>query len=670
MGASVAGNDVPEAGGTRLRYLSGLDGLRALAVAAVLVYHANAGWLPGGFLGVEVFFVISGYLITALLLTEWRERGGIDILGFWMRRARRLLPAVFLVIIASLVFAVLFLPEEVAGLRWDALAAFGYATNWYLVAGQESYFEAVGRPSLLTHLWSLAVEEQFYLVWPVISAVALAVFGRRGLLFAAVAGAVGSTVLMANLYTPDVDPSRLYYGTDTRAAGLLIGAALACLWVPGKEENRATEAVQRRLSRRDRRTGRLRRKWGWAAPLMLDVAGLVALGGLVYLCFTLNEYGSFLYRGGFAVVGLVTAVLITALVHPRTHTGLMDLSVLRWIGVRSYGIYLWHWPIYTVTRPQLDVPFDGPQLLALRLAATLVLADLSYRLVETPIRRGSLGRKWRAWRNAPRHRRRRLNAGWATAAIAIVAISSSLGTAVVRAEQPENPVYLAKKAIHTNLSDKNSTETTEPKIPVPTDKPPKDVTDPDTKDKPKKKASGDNNTVDKPEKEKEPASGVEVSNEPVGRVTAVGDSVMLGAADSLEREVESLEIMDAAVGLYPGDAIEILRSRSAAGELGDTVIIHVGENGPFSAAEFEEMMEILDGRRAVFVNVKVPRTWEQPNNEVLAEGTREYPNAVLVDWYAASAARPELFWDDGIHLRPEGAEVYAGLISEHLKPKA
>lgn len=145
---------------------------------------------------------------------------------------------------------------------------------------------------------------------------------------------------------------------------------------------------------------------------------------------------------------------------------------------------------------------------------------------------------------------------------------------------------------------------------------------------------------------------------------------MLGAADSLEREVESLEIMDAAVGLYPGDAIEILRSRSAAGELGDTVIIHVGENGPFSAAEFEEMMEMLDGRRAVFVNVKVPRTWEQPNNEVLAEGTREYPNAVLVDWYAASAARPELFWDDGIHLRPEGAEVYADLISEHLKPKA
>ncbi len=653
-GAPAGVNNAATLGRGRLSRLSGLDGLRALAVAAVLVYHADATWLPGGFLGVEVFFVVSGYLITALLLSEWRERGGIDILAFWGRRARRLLPAVFLMILVTLVFAVLFLPGEIAGLRWDALAAFGYATNWYMVFGQESYFEAVGRPSLLKHLWSLAVEEQFYLIWPVLATGALAVLGRRGLLLLAVAGAVGSTVLMASLYVPDVDPSRLYYGTDTRATGLLIGAALACLWVPGGESSPASAAVERRLSRRERRTGRLERKWGWITPVLLDIAGVAAFGGLVYLCFAVDEYQRFLYEGGFAVVGVATAVLISALIHPRTHTKIMDLWLLRWIGVRSYGIYLWHWPIYMVTRPELDVPLDGPKLLAVRLVATLIIADLSYRLVETPIRHGALGRRWRTWRSAPRYRRRRLNAGWTTAAVALVVVSSTLGAAVVRAEQPENPVYLSKKAIHTTMPQNEPEQTIE-----------REVTD-NSSDK-KTEEEEQPNKKNEPEKVVASADEAEDPGGPVGRVTAVGDSVMLGAAKPLKKKLDNLEVMDAAVGMYPMDAIEVLRSRSASGELGDTVIVHVGANGPFSAKEFDEMMEILGDRRVVFVNIKVPRTWETPNNEVLAEGTREYPNASLVDWYGAGAAHPEYFWDDGIHLRPRGATAYANLISKSLR---
>ncbi len=653
-GAPAGVNNAATLGRGRLSRLSGLDGLRALAVAAVLVYHADATWLPGGFLGVEVFFVVSGYLITALLLSEWRERGGIDILAFWGRRARRLLPAVFLMILVTLVFAVLFLPGEIAGLRWDALAAFVYATNWYMVFGQESYFEAVGRPSLLKHLWSLAVEEQFYLIWPVLATGALAVLGRRGLLLLAVAGAVGSTVLMASLYIPDVDPSRLYYGTDTRATGLLIGAALACLWVPGGESSRASAAVERRLSRRERRTGRLERKWGWLTPVLLDVAGVAAFGGLVYLCFAVDEYQGFLYEGGFAVVGVATAVLISALVHPRTHTKIMDLWLLRWIGVRSYGIYLWHWPIYMVTRPELDVPLDGPKLLAVRLVATLIIADLSYRLVETPIRHGALGRRWRTWRSAPRYRRRRLNAGWTTAAVALVVVSSTLGAAVVRAEQPENPVYLSKKAIHTTMPQNEPEQTIE-----------REVTDNSSDKKTEKEEQPDKKN--EPEKVVASADEAEDPGGPVGRVTAVGDSVMLGAAKPLRKKLDNLEVMDAAVGMYPMDAIEILRSRSASGELGDTIIVHVGANGPFSAKEFDEMMEVLGDRRAVFVNIKVPRTWETPNNEVLTEGTREYPNASLVDWYSVGVAHPEYFWDDGIHLRPEGATAYANLISKSLR---
>src|SRR5918999_1889716 len=258
----------------RLPYSPGLDGLRAFAVIAVLLYHADLAWIPGGFLGVEVFFVISGYLITALLLAEWRQRGRIDLKAFWLRRARRLLPALYLTIVVTLAFAVVFLPGEVAGLRSDAIAAFGYVTNWYLVLGHESYFEAIGRPSLLKHLWSLAVEEQFYLLWPPVLAVGLSVgakrWRQRRVLLVALAGASVSVLLMATLYRPEVDPSRLYFGTDTRATGLLMGAALAFVWTP--------------WSVRASGGSRLRRQWGWTVPLLLDVAGLAALGGLVVFC--------------------------------------------------------------------------------------------------------------------------------------------------------------------------------------------------------------------------------------------------------------------------------------------------------------------------------------------------------------------------------------------------
>src|SRR5215217_1806010 len=229
-----AASGAPE---VRLSYSPGLDGLRAIAVMAVLLYHADLSWIPGGFLGVEVFFVISGYLITALLLAEWHQKGTINLKDFWLRRARRLLPALYVLLVVTLTFAVVFLPGEVAGLRADVIAAVGYVTNWFLIFGQESYFESVGRPSVLQHLWSLAVEEQFYLIWPIVLAVGLG-FGatrlrRRRVLTVALVGAAASAVAMAIMYTPGVDPSRIYFGTDTRATGLLCGAALAFLWTPG-----------------------------------------------------------------------------------------------------------------------------------------------------------------------------------------------------------------------------------------------------------------------------------------------------------------------------------------------------------------------------------------------------------------------------------------------------
>jgi peptidoglycan/LPS O-acetylase OafA/YrhL len=446
--------------GTRLPYLPGLDGLRALAVIAVLLYHADLGRIPGGFLGVEVFFVISGYLITALLLAEWRQRDTIDLKNFWLRRARRLLPALYVLLVVTLAFAVVFLPGEVVGLRGDVITAFGYITNWFLTFEHESYFEAVGRPSLLKHLWSLAVEEQFYLIWPIVLAVGLSIGATRlhyrRVLCLALAGAAASAVAMALLYQRGVDPSRVYYGTDTRATGLLLGTALAFLWAP---QPRADKWALRR----NPGSGRLRRRWGWTASLLLDILGLGALGALVWFSLHLGEFQPSLYRGGLVAVALATVVLIAVVAHPRARAapGMLAWRPLRWTEKRSYGIYLWHWPVFMVTRPHLlDVPIDGRPLFALRVGATVLLADLSYRFVETPIRRGALGSAWKSFREARASRRRRLGFQWATALAPLVILCAALGVATARAEPPKPPAYLSTKHVHIETADRGTSSAT------------------------------------------------------------------------------------------------------------------------------------------------------------------------------------------------------------------
>ena len=631
--------------------------MRALAVIAVLLYHADLAWIPGGFLGVEVFFVISGYLITALLLAEWRQRGSIDLKTFWLRRARRLLPALYVLLVTTLAFAVVFLPGEIAGLRGDVMAALGYVTNWYLIFGQESYFEAVGRPSLLQHLWSLAVEEQFYLIWPPILALGLCIgatrLRRRRVLTVVIFGAVASAMAMALLYVPGVDPSRIYYGTDTRATGLLCGAALAFLWSPG-DKYRPSEARHHRLGLPGR--SRFRRRWGWTAPLLLDIVGFAALGALVWFCVNLGEFQPFLYSGGFALVGTATTATIMAVVHPHSVIGsrFLGSAPLRWVGVRSYGIYLWHWPVFMVTRPDLDVPIDGLPLLALRLSATVVLADLSYRYIETPIRRGALGRAWRTLREAQGPLRRRLRLQWAGVLVPILASCALLGVAVAQAEPPEKPSYLASmKSVHTVEQSHHASSTA-------------GIVS-SRKDGPSLEQEGQEQVKAQTAAKKTWNSGRTGSSAYTGSVSAIGDSVMLGAVGGLQKDIHGLTVVDAEVGLQVYAATDTLRYRRSLGQLGDVVIVHLGNNGTFTKGQFDEIMRVLSGvDRVVFVNVAVPRAWEDPNNEVIAEGVERYPNAVLVDWHSASADRPEIFYKDGYHLRPGGQRLYADLISSYL----
>ena len=706
----------------RLPYSPALDGLRALAVIAVLIYHAGLHWLPGGFLGVEIFFTISGYLITSLLLSEWRETGRINLGQFWLRRGRRLLPALFLVIVCSLVFAVLFLPDEVAKLRADALASFAYVTNWYLIFSQQSYFEAVGRPSLLRHLWSLAIEEQFYLIWPLIFVFAMTRFRKRTVLIGVAVAALVSMFLMAMLYAPGADPSRVYYGTDTRASGILIGVALAFIWTPGKSQGRRID------------------------KLPFDLIGVLAFGALLACCLLISEFDDFLYRGGFILTALSTAVLIAAVVHPRGKrlAAVLGSSALVWIGLRSYGIYLWHWPVFMLTRPQLDVSLDGPALLAVRLGLTMALAVLSYHLLETPIRTGALGRSWRALQQAEGPQRRQLGLRWAGAATVLVVFSIVLGSSVVRAQPPQTPAYLAElaaiqkemqaqavplseagtrgvgatsvvslpmialseptlvpvaqfqpsatppveasaTAILTVTSTATSTVSAAVQLPVtatlestprPTDEPAgQDVerlsaVRPPTAT-PLKPTATATLTPTQPIPPKPVAGGptpvpTPIPSEPI---TAIGDSVMLGAAPVLQQAFTNIEV-DAEVGRQAWTAATMIKARKAENRLGSVVVLHLGNNGRYTEQVFNEIMQTLADRRMVIVyNVRVPREWEAYNNNIIANGVKAYPNAVFIDWRGVTANRPELFWNDGHHLRPEGARFYAGLIAEAIKSR-
>jgi peptidoglycan/LPS O-acetylase OafA/YrhL/lysophospholipase L1-like esterase len=350
---------------SRLPYLPGIDALRAIAVLAVFLYHAGVGWMPGGFLGVDVFFTISGYLITSLLLSEYRRGGHIRLGQFWLRRARRLLPAVGVMIAVTMIVAAIVEPERMTALRGDAISSLAYVANWHFALGHQSYFDQFQRPSLFRHLWSLSVEEQFYLFWPLAFAAGMSLLGCKRLLLGVLAGALASLALMWILFDP-TDSARAYYGTDTHAVGLLIGVALALVWSP--------------LQLRRAEPGR------WSGPA-LDAIGVVALGYVVLSFLHVHDYDLALFHGGYLWLALATAAVLAVVAHSAARLGtLLARPPLIWLGLRSYSFYLWHWPVLALTRPGADVSLPRGLLIPLQLLVVLVLADLSYRFVELPFR--------------------------------------------------------------------------------------------------------------------------------------------------------------------------------------------------------------------------------------------------------------------------------------------
>ena len=629
-----------------LTYMPSLDGIRALSVLAVIIYHANKMWLPGGFLGVEVFFVISGYLITLLLLAESEKNGSIGLKEFWWRRARRLLPALWVVVLGVVVFAALFQREMLGTLRGDVVAALLYGFNWFQIWVGTSYFTSFEFVPL-RHLWSLAVEEQFYLIWPVVMLI-VAKFGKRRLPIVSavfIGLAVVLAIYTALVYQPGTisnigdTPNQfmslfgqpvsridfLFLGTLTRSSGLLLGAALAIWWRPWLLQN--SRAGANKLFD------------------FIGIGGLAALALMMWRFQTVIEGTDegtvgydFLFRGGFFLTDLASLAVIAAAVHPSSKILARSLSnpVLVWLGRRSYGFYLFHWPVFQFYRRFAGKGLTPYEFVVLVLFA-LALTELSYRYIETPVRQGAVSRWWAEFRQpafgAQLVRRQRRIVLSAVASLLPVFGVVSLATAGVQLDE-----------IAQNLSD------------------------------------NEGNTVDVLGGGQSDDAGVAapastiagqiatatttLDGQPID-VLAIGDSVMLGAANVLtDRGVT----VDAVKSRPYRQALEIANYMKSVNRLGSVVIIHLGTNNTVDESTLDEIMVPLkDVPLVLFVTVHVPSEVRQnTNNRRINELTSRYENVKVLDWYSIALAHPEYLYSDKIHIRPEGQKVYADLMMQAI----
>ena len=616
----------------RGRYMAGLDGLRAVAVLAVIAYHLNLSWAPGGLLGVGVFFVLSGYLITDLLLAQRERDGHVELAMFWRRRARRLLPALWVMLGVVVLWVAVGQPSRLPSMRGDIVAALFYYSNWWYAVQHVAYFASFGPPSPLGHLWSLAVEEQFYLIWPLLIAmgaylwprtsgggpIVLRLSARLGLrpltpVFVILLAAAGSALLMALLWQPGVDPNRVYYGTDTRAFELLLGAALAFVWP-------------------SRRPASLR-SGGLAALNTAGVVGLIVIGVLVVVT---TEYQAFLYRGGLVLLSVATVAVIAALAHPDAWLGrALGVAPMRWLGVRSYGVYLWHYPVIVMTTPLVDTA--GPHFVRglLQVAATLAIAAISWRYIEQPIRLHGFGVILAPFRAARWSVAGQQIALYDAAAASVLLIGASgaglVGIALPLSGSSQPAQLAASPPSQTTTFDSGPCVQPAP-LPVPLPPPPPTP----------------------------PPSGADV--------TAVGDSIMIDLAPFLDQDLPGI-VADGLVSRQMNELQGELATLRSEGQLGHQLIIELGTNGPFDESQLVGTLRSLGPmQRIVLVNAREPRPWESDVNSSLAEAAQQVSHTTVVDWYAASAGHPEYFWDDGVHPNPAGATVLAGLIAHALAP--
>ena len=572
-----------------IRHVPAIDGLRAVAVIAVILYHLDFSWIPGGFLGVDLFFVISGYVITRLLLDSIQRSGGLDLRAFYAARFRRLLPPLLFMIFVTTIIVGFWAPDTMRRFLIDTPFAIFGAMNWWLIFRETDYFESIGRPALLQHTWSLGVEAQFYVVWPLILLVVLRYFGKKRIPFAALLIAItsGITLLIVSLQVDGSDASKVshvYFGTDTHSIGLFLGAALAVSWIP--------QNLQETVSRR--------------AQDFIDGIGIFGFLGIIAAFLFIDASDPTLYKIAFPLAGIFGVAILISIVHPASRFApILSSKPFIWIGERSYAIYLWHWVIFQITRPEYDLEGSTWALYALRVLLVFALADISLRLVELPVRTGLIY----YWFKGMKYRTKRVQIRQKIMVVLItVFVAASSSTVAVRAiAEGDAQLNEIKKQIE------------QPFIPP---------------------------TLDE------------------GGLWVTGDSVILGIRSELDL-VENIGLINARVGRKASELLEEMR-RDKEKMPDATVIFNLGNNNKLTEEQVSLIFqELANQPRIIVVNAAVPRAWLEDNNALIKKYADLY-SAQLVDWANISADHPEYFAHDGVHLVPAGVRAYVDAISRVL----
>jgi peptidoglycan/LPS O-acetylase OafA/YrhL len=628
-GAEAQGTRSVPAAGRGARF-TGLDGVRALAVLAVMAFHEGLPGIPGGFLGVDVFFVLSGYLITDLLASQFARHGRLDLRGFWARRARRLLPALAVVLVAVTAGVTVFEPDQLSSLNRALLGAITFSSNWSQAVAHQSYFSVFGPPPPLQHLWSLAVEEQFYLVWPIVLAVALARTQRRWLRAAiAWAGAAASAATMAASYVPGSDPSFVYYGTDTHASGLLIGAALALTWPLAR-----IGAAPRRVTR------------------ALDVAGLLGLAAIAWAITHFAGSDAALYPAGLVLAALAAGAVVTAAAAPGRIARMLSWRPLRWLGVRSYGIYLWHWPVIALFPAVAGYQVNVTETRLVETALPIVLAAASWRWIEEPILRNGFRATLRQRRSqivsaltaAGRSPQRALPLAAPAALLAVVCVAGygllnppgGLTLQQQIADGEKVSAATQSGAAHTGKTASRTPHLGQARGAI--------------------------------------ASAVLRGSRSPGQppvtgsmITAVGDSVMLASAQALEAALPGIYI-NAVVSRQMSAGVQVVQRLAASGQLRPIVLLGLGTNGDMAPSEINQVRAAIGPHRwLVLINTYEPRPWEQPVNAIIAAAAEHDPHVLLVNWYGAIENHTDLLREDDVHPLPPGALLYVRVIKAVLE---
>lgn len=605
------------------RYITGFDGIRSLAVVGVILYHLLPTSMKGGYLGVPIFFVVSGYLITDLLRQEWEQDGKINIWQFYVRRMKRLYPGLAFLLITASAYITLFQRGLLNNLRGVVVSSLLYVNNWWQINNGLSYFDRFANESPFTHIWSLAVEAQNYLIWPVIFVLLMVFVRKRKWIFYTVLGtSVLSAILMMILYTPGGDPTRVYYGTDTRLFSIWMGSALAFVWP----------------------STRLKKNIPKQAKRILNLAGLISLLALILFFFFLDDHYSFVYYGGMFLVSIFCVILVAVTAHPGASLDRwLTNPVFTWIGKRSYGIYLYQFPVMIFYEAKVSDIADHVLIhTVIEISLILIISELSYRYIERPLARFDYSRTLqvvKGWFKTPIISKQK---PWLIPATLVVIVAL-----VGFVTAPKDSVTADQKQLQAKIAES------------------KKLAEESQKDSEKNDGTVDQAILDKYELTVEQGKKAQKL-----QLTAFGDSVMLDAATDL-KEVYPHVVVDGDVGrqLYASEPyIEELKKQNL---LKDTVLIGLGTNGAFTEAQFDTIMSALGERKVYWVNVRVPtKRWQNDVNAMLADMAKKYDNLTLIDWYDYSNGHSDWFYDDQVHPNPEGMKHYIHLVSETLLGKS